>query len=257
MAGLGVLHVGDRLSILQAFNPGMAVGFLIEHGLGALPVMGAVFLAVTGAEALYADMGHFGRGPIRVAWTAVVFPALALNYLGQGSLVLARPETLENPFFLMAPGWLLLPLVLLATAATVIASQAVITGAYSLTHQAVQLGLLPRLETRHTSESLVGQIYMPRVNWVLLAGVLMLVVGFGDSAALASAYGIAVTGDDGDHLAARVRGVPARLGLAGLARRGGAAAAARDRADLPRREPRQGVRRRLRAARCSPGALAC
>ena len=194
MAGLGLLHIGDNLSIFRAFNPAAAVGFVVEHGLTALPVMGAVFLAVTGAEALYADMGHFGRGPIRLAWTTVVFPALALNYLGQGALVLARPETVGNSFFLMAPGWLLLPLVLLATVATVIASQAVITGAFSLTHQAVQLGLLPRLETRHTSESVAGQIYMPGVNWILLAGVLMLVLGFGNSSALASAYGIAVTG---------------------------------------------------------------
>ena len=194
MAALGLRHIGDNLGIFGAFNPANAVEFIISHGTGALPVMGSVFLAVTGAEALYADMGHFGRGPIRLAWTCLVFPALALNYLGQGALVLAHPETLANPFFLMAPAWALLPLVLLATAATVIASQAVITGAYSITHQAVQFGLLPRLETRHTSEALAGQIYMPRVNWTLLAGVLLLVVAFGDSASLASAYGIAVTG---------------------------------------------------------------
>lgn len=194
MAGLGILHIGDRLGILAAINPANAVDFLLEHRMGSLPVMGSVFLAVTGAEALYADMGHFGRGPIRVAWSSLVFPALALNYLGQGSLVLKHPDTVVNPFFLMAPGWALLPVVLLATAATVIASQAVITGAYSITHQAVQLGLLPRLETRHTSSSQVGQIYMPRVNWTLLAGVILLVVTFKNSAALASAYGIAVTG---------------------------------------------------------------
>ncbi|MER2508477.1 potassium transporter Kup [Amaricoccus sp.] len=194
LAALGLRHIGDNLGIFGAFNPAMAVEFLASHGTGALPAMGSVFLAVTGAEALYADMGHFGRGPIRVAWAGLVFPALALNYLGQGALVLARPEALANPFFLMTPAWALLPLVLLATAATVIASQAVITGAYSITHQAVQLGLLPRLETRHTSEALVGQIYMPRVNWTLLAGVLVLVVFFGNSGALASAYGIAVTG---------------------------------------------------------------
>jgi KUP system potassium uptake protein len=156
--------------------------------------MGSVFLAVTGAEALYADMGHFGRGPIRVAWAYVVFPALALNYLGQGSLVLAHPEAAENSFFLLAPSWGLLPLVLLATLATVIASQAVITGAYSLTHQAVQLGFLPRFEIRHTSESLAGQIFMPRVNNLLLLAVLGLIVLFGSSSALASAYGIAVIG---------------------------------------------------------------
>jgi KUP system potassium uptake protein len=194
MALLGLVHAGDRLAIFNAFNPIHAVGFVASHGLGALPVMGSVFLAVTGAEALYADMGHFGRGPIRVAWLGLVFPALALNYLGQGSLVLARPETVENPFFLMAPAWGLLPLVLLATAATIIASQAVISGAFSLTRQAVQLGLLPRLEIQHTSESLAGQVYMPRVNWALLAAVLILVLAFRSSSALASAYGIAVTG---------------------------------------------------------------
>jgi KUP system potassium uptake protein len=194
MAALGLYHAGDRLAIFHAFNPWNAVEFLLTHGLGALPVMGSVFLAVTGGEALYADMGHFGRGPIRVAWLGLVFPALALNYLGQGSLVLAEPETVENPFFLMAPAWGLLPLVLLATVATVIASQAVISGAYSLTQQAIQLGLLPRLEIQHTSASQVGQIYMPRVNWMLLAAVLFLVFVFGSSSALAAAYGIAVTG---------------------------------------------------------------
>jgi KUP system potassium uptake protein len=188
------MHAGDRPLIFAALNPGAAGAFLLGHGLSALPVMGAVFLAVTGAEALYADMGHFGRGPIRAAWLGLVFPALALNYLGQGSLVLANPLAAANPFFLLAPGWGLLPLVLLATCATVIASQAVISGAYSLTQQAVQLGLLPRLEIQHTSESQVGQIYMPRVNWVLLAAVLALVLLFGESSALASAYGIAVTG---------------------------------------------------------------
>ena len=194
LALLGLLHAGDRPAIFNALNPVHAVGFLASHGFGALPVMGSVFLAVTGAEALYADMGHFGRGPIRTAWLGLVFPALALNYLGQGSLVLARPETVANPFFLMAPGWGLLPLVLLATAATIIASQAVISGAFSLTRQAVQLGLLPRLEIQHTSETLFGQVYMPRVNWMLLAAVLVLVVSFRSSGALASAYGIAVTG---------------------------------------------------------------
>ncbi len=140
-----------------------------------LVTLGAVFLAVTGAEALYADLGHFGRAPIQTAWLVVVLPALALNYLGQGALVLANPKAIENPFFLMYPDWALLPMVGLATAATVIASQAVITGAYSLTQQAIQLGLLPRLEIRHTSATQVGQIYMPRVNVLLLMGVLLLV----------------------------------------------------------------------------------
>ncbi len=194
MAALGLLHAGDRLAIFHALNPLHATGFVVSHGLGALPVMGSVFLAVTGAEALYADMGHFGRGPIRSAWLGLVFPALTLNYLGQGSLVLARPEAVANPFFLMAPDWGLLPLVLLATAATIIASQAVISGAFSLTQQAIQLGLLPRFEIQHTSESQVGQIYLPRVNWMLLAVVLILVLSFRSSSALASAYGIAVTG---------------------------------------------------------------
>jgi KUP system potassium uptake protein len=194
IGGLGLYHVGDKPAILAALNPWEAVEFLIDHRLGSLAVMGSVFLAVTGAEALYADMGHFGRGPIRVAWMAVVLPALALNYIGQGSLVLANPEAAHNSFFLLAPSWGLLPLVLLATLAAVIASQAVISGAYSLTHQAVQLGLLPRFEVRHTSESQAGQVYLPKVNWLLLIGVIMLVVIFGSSASLASAYGIAVTG---------------------------------------------------------------
>ncbi len=194
MAALGISHIGDRPQIFAAFNPGEAIGFLVLHGFGSLTVMGSVFLAVTGAEALYADMGHFGRGPIRTAWGCLIFPSLVLCYLGQGSLVLADPDKMNNPFFLMAPAWALMPLVLLATCATVIASQAVISGTYSLTQQAVQLGLLPRLEIQHTSESLVGQIYMPRVNWTLMVVVLGLVMFFESSSRLASAYGIAVTG---------------------------------------------------------------
>ena len=180
--------------MLAAFNPVYGVRFLAGHGMIGLVTLGAVFLAVTGAEALYADLGHFGRRPIQAAWLALVLPALALNYLGQGALVLANPKAIENPFFLLYPDWALLPMVVLATAATVIASQAVITGAYSLTQQAIQLGLLPRLEIRHTSATQVGQIYMPRVNTLLLVGVLLLVVLFRSSSALASAYGIAVTG---------------------------------------------------------------
>ena len=180
--------------MLLAFNPYYGVSFLLHHGIIGFFTLGAVFLVVTGAEALYADLGHFGRGPIRFAWLVVVLPALTLNYLGQGALVLADPKAIENPFFLLYPSWALLPMVVLATAATVIASQAVITGAYSLTRQAIQLGLLPRLEIRHTSEALFGQIYMPRVNTLLLVGVLLLVALFRSSSALASAYGIAVTG---------------------------------------------------------------
>ncbi|HZQ11978.1 MAG TPA: potassium transporter Kup [Pseudolabrys sp.] len=194
IAAGGLWHIGQNPAVLFAFNPWHGVNFLIHHGMIALFTLGAVFLVVTGAEALYADLGHFGRGPIRFAWLTVVLPALLVNYLGQGALVLANPKSIENPFFLLYPQWALLPMVVLATAATVIASQAVITGAYSLTRQAIQLGLLPRLEIVHTSEALFGQIYMPRVNTLLLIGVLLLVALFRSSGALASAYGIAVTG---------------------------------------------------------------
>ncbi|MEJ2623792.1 MAG: KUP/HAK/KT family potassium transporter, partial [Pseudolabrys sp.] len=194
IAGVGLWHIAQNPVVLYAFNPWHGVSFLLGHGIVALFTLGAVFLVVTGSEALYADLGHFGRGPIRFAWLTVVLPALTINYLGQGALVLADPKAIANPFFLMFPKSALLPIVLLAGAATVIASQAVITGAYSLTQQAIQLGLLPRLEIRHTSEALVGQIYMPRVNALLLFGVLMLVALFRSSCALASAYGIAVTG---------------------------------------------------------------
>jgi KUP system potassium uptake protein len=194
IAAGGIWHVGQNLRVLLAFNPWYGVNFLLHHGIVGFYTLGAVFLVVTGAEALYADLGHFGRGPIRAAWLVVVLPALLINYLGQGALVLANPKSVENPFFLLFPDWALLPMVLLATVATVIASQAVITGAYSLTRQAIQLGLLPRFEIRHTSEALFGQIYMPRVNTLLLVGVLLLVALFRSSSALASAYGIAVTG---------------------------------------------------------------
>jgi KUP system potassium uptake protein len=190
----GLYYIGTDPSILLAFNPAYGVEFLLQHGTVGLATLGAVFLAVTGAEALYADLGHFGKRPIQYAWLGLVLPSLVLNYLGQGAAVLADPKLIKNPFYLLYPEWALLPMVALATAATVIASQAVITGAYSLTRQAIQLGLLPRLEIRHTSESHAGQIYMPRVNAVLLIGVLLLVGMFRSSDALASAYGIAVTG---------------------------------------------------------------
>jgi KUP system potassium uptake protein len=194
MGGLGLLHIADDWEVFLAFNPYYGVAFLVTHPGTAFSILGSVCLAVTGAEALYADLGHFGRRPIRVAWGTVVFPALALNYLGQGALVLSNPDTIANPFFLLAPPWLLLPLVVLATLATIVASQAVITGAFSLTRQAIQLGLLPRLEVRFTSETHQGQIYLPRVNWLLLAAVVTLVLLFGSSSSLASAYGIAVFG---------------------------------------------------------------
>lgn len=194
LAAAGLWHIGDNPAVLRAFNPVHGAAFVVGHGVIGLLTLGAVFLVVTGAEALYADLGHFGKKPIRAAWLTVVLPALTINYLGQGALVLADPKAIENPFFLLYPDWAILPMVGLATAATVIASQAVITGAYSITSQAIQLGLLPRFEIRHTSESQFGQIYMPRVNTLLLIGVLVLVAFFRSSSALASAYGIAVTG---------------------------------------------------------------
>ena len=194
IAVAGVAYIARNPVVLLAFNPIYAIEFLSSHGMIGLITLGAVFLAVTGTEALYADLGHFGRKPIQIAWVGLVLPSLALNYLGQGALVLADPKAVENPFFLMYPEWALLPMVVLATAATVIASQAVITGAYSLSQQAIQLGLMPRLEIRHTSGEHYGQIYMPRVNLLLLIGVLLLVLMFRSSSALASAYGIAVTG---------------------------------------------------------------
>jgi KUP system potassium uptake protein len=194
IAAPGLWYVARFPEVLLAFIPYYGIHFLLHHGIVGFFTLGAVFLVVTGSEALYADLGHFGRGPIRFAWLMIVLPALTMNYLGQGALVLANPKSIENPFFLLYPHWALLPMVVLAAASTVIASQAVITGAYSLTRQAIQLGLLPRLEIRHTSESLFGQIYMPRVNTLLLIGVLLLVALFRSSSALASAYGIAVTG---------------------------------------------------------------
>jgi KUP system potassium uptake protein len=190
----GLVFVAGNPEVLLAVYPGYAVEFLAGHGVIGLVTLGAVFLAVTGAEALYADLGHFGKRPIQVAWVGLVLPSLAVNYLGQGALVLADPKAIENPFFLLYPTWALLPMVVLATVATVIASQAVITGAYSISQQAIQLGLLPRLEIRHTSQEHYGQIYMPRVTLFLLVGVLFLVLMFRSSSALASAYGIAVTG---------------------------------------------------------------
>ncbi len=190
----GLWHVAQNPSVLAAFNPVHGVSFVLSHGYIGLLTLGAVFLVVTGAEALYADLGHFGRRPIRMAWLTVCLPALTINYLGQGALLLGNSRAIANPFFLLYPHWALGPMVALATAATIIASQAVISGAYSLTAQAIQLGLLPRLEIRHTSESQFGQIYIPRVNLILLIGVLLLVVQFRSSGALASAYGIAVTG---------------------------------------------------------------
>ncbi len=190
---LGLVHIVDDPSVMAAINPAYAVQFLLTHGTIGLVTLGAVFLAVTGGEALYADLGHFGRKPIQAGWLYFVLPSLLINYFGQGALVLSHPAAIENSFYLMVPEGLLLPMVVLATAATVIASQAVITGAFSLTRQAVQLGLLPRFEVRFTSETHAGQIYLPRVNTLLLIGVMFLVLMFRTSSNLASAYGIAVS----------------------------------------------------------------
>jgi KUP system potassium uptake protein len=203
IGGLGIWHIADEPSILRVFWPGYGISFLASHGVTGLFVLGAVFLTVTGAEALTADMGHFGRLPIRIAWFLLVFPALALNYLGQGAFALNALEAAQHTgvafknadwFFLLAPEALRAPLIVLAGAATVIASQAVITGAFSLTQQAVQLGLLPRLRIRNTSADFAGQVYLPAINWLLLIGVLVLVIQFKTSSAMAAAYGIAVTG---------------------------------------------------------------
>ncbi|TCS12436.1 potassium transporter Kup [Caulobacter sp. BK020] len=194
LGALGLFHLVDDLSILRAFNPWYGLRFLLENGFLGFVILGSVFLAVTGAEALYADMGHFGKSPIRAAWLYLAFPCLALNYLGQGSLVLDHPASRHNPFWDMVPTFAYWPVLLMATVATVIASQAVITGAFSMTQQAVQLGLLPRLDIKRTSETQAGQIYVPSVNTFLLVGVLILLVMFQSSHKLASAYGIAVTG---------------------------------------------------------------
>jgi KUP system potassium uptake protein len=194
LAVAGVRQVLHHPGILRAISPHYGADFLLHHGTVAFIALGSVVLTVTGAEALYADMGHFGRSPIRRAWFLLVFPALILNYMGQGALILRQPDAIDNPFFLLFPHWARIPMVLLATMATVIASQAVISGAFSVTRQAVQLGFLPRLTILHTSRHEVGQVYVPVVNWGIFVAVVALVVGFGSSAHLASAYGIAVTG---------------------------------------------------------------
>ena len=193
IAVLGISWLVERPVVLTAIDPRHAVAFFGEHRLHGFAVLGAVFLVVTGGEALYADMGHFGKRPIRIAWFGLVLPALMLNYFGQGALLLTDPKAVEQPFFLLAPSWALLPLVVLATAAAIIASQALISGAFSLTRQAIQLGYSPRLDIEHTSSFEMGQVYVPQVNWALMVSTIAIVIGFGSSTALAAAYGIAVT----------------------------------------------------------------
>ncbi len=193
LAVLGVSWIQTNPSVMVAFNPAHAVNFFIRNGGHGFIVLGSVFLVVTGGEALYADMGHFGRKPIRLAWFALAFPALILNYLGQGAMLLQAPEAAASPFYLMAPGWALYPLVILSTMAAVIASQALISGVFSMTHQAMQLGYCPRMGVEHTSASHKGQIYIPQINWALMVATVGLVIGFGSSSAIAAAYGIAVS----------------------------------------------------------------
>ena len=193
IAVLGVMWLTRAPIVLTAIDPRHAFSFFREHGWHGFAVLGAVFLVVTGGEALYADMGHFGKRPIRFAWFVLVLPALLLNYFGQGALLLTDPAAAAQPFFLLAPSWALIPLVVLATAAAIIASQALISGAFSLTQQAIQLGYCPRLDIEHTSHSEMGQVYVPQVNWALMLSTIVIVIGFGSSTALAAAYGIAVT----------------------------------------------------------------
>ena len=193
LAAMGVINIVQAPAILAALNPMHAVTFMLDNGWVAFVALGAVVLAFTGAEALYADMGHFGKKPIRIAWSAIVAPALTLNYFGQGALLLHQPEALSNPFYQQLGPWSVYPLVLLATMATVIASQATISGTFSMTHQAISLGVLPRMRVVHTSEHEVGQIYIPMVNWMQMGAVMLAVVGFGASDRLGAAYGIAVT----------------------------------------------------------------
>ena len=194
LGAIGLYHITKNPMILSALNPTYAFHFLADRGAGVFLAVGAVVLAITGAEALYADMGHFGKPAIRIAWSCLVLPGLALNYLGQGALLLSTPEAANNPFYLSFPQQLLIPAVILATLATIIASQAVISGAYSITQQAIQLGFLPRMQIRHTSASESGQIYVPAINWLLLVAVVITTIAFQNSSAIASAYGIAVTG---------------------------------------------------------------
>jgi KUP system potassium uptake protein len=194
LGAAGVWNIAKAPAILQAIDPTYAFHFVTGHGTASFIVLGSVLLAITGAEALYADLGHFGKRAIRLAWFAVALPGLVLNYFGQGALLITQPGAIENPFYLAYPAWALYPMVVLATLATVIASQATISGAYSMTQQAVQLGYLPRMTIRHTSSQTAGQIYIPAVNWILLAAVIAAVIGFGTSSRLASAYGVAVMG---------------------------------------------------------------
>ena len=194
LAAVGIWNVAKAPAILKAMDPAYAFHFVTGHGFASFIVLGSVLLAVTGAEALYADMGHFGKRAIRIAWFGVAAPSLILNYFGQGALLISNPSAIDNPFYLAYPGWALYPMVVLATAATIIASQATISGAFSMTQQAVQLGYLPRMTILHTSAQTMGQIYVPAVNWTLLVIVVAAVVGFGSSSRLASAYGVAVMG---------------------------------------------------------------
>jgi KUP system potassium uptake protein len=242
---LGLVQIIHAPHVLWALDPSYALALFGAHQWLAFATLGAVFLAVTGAEALYVDMGHFGRLPIRIAWFGLVLPGLLLNYFGQGALLLANPGAASNPFYMLAPAWALYPIVVLATWATVIASQAVISGVFSISGQAVQLGYLPRLTVRHTSAQTIGQIYIPAINWLLLAGVVLLVLGFETSSNLAAAYGIAVSTAMAIDAGARRDCRAWRLGLAAAAGNCGVRGISRRRSHLCLRQCAQALCRRL------------
>jgi KUP system potassium uptake protein len=250
LAVMGVSWIVREPQVLQALNPWYGLHLFTEHKVGALAVLAGVFLTVTGGEALYADMGHFGKSPIRAAWIVVVMPALVLNYFGEGALLIENPAAITNPFYLMAPSWSLWPLIILATMASLIGSQAVISGVFSVTTQAVSLGLLPRVRVEHSSAEHAGQIYVPTMNWLLMTASLALVIGFGTSAALAGAYGLAVSGAMTIVTPLTLSLIKSRTGRESRALRAGLVAAVHHRYRLPARQSHQAVGRRLAAAWC-------
>ncbi len=253
LAMMGVSWIVREPGVLLALDPSRAILLLAQHQVGSLGVLAGVFLTVTGGEALYADMGHFGKAPIRLGWICIVMPALVLNYFGQGAMLIENPADIRNPFYLMAPSWSLWPMVILATAATVIASQAVISGVFSVTTQAVSLGLLPRLRVEHSSADNAGQIYVPTMNWILMAAALALVVGFGSSGALAGAYGLAVSGAMTIVTPLTLSLIKSRTGPREPGFAHGSVAAVHHRRRIPVRQPDPARDRRVAAAGVGPG----
>ena len=251
----GIWNIVKTPAILDALNPINALHFVTDHGVASFIVLGSVLLAITGAEALYADMGHFGKRAISIAWFSVAAPALVLNYFGQGALLIAHPEAIENPFYLAFPSWALYPMIALATAATIIASQATISGAYSMTQQAIQLGYLPRMAIKHTSARTMGQIYVPAVNWILLVIVMAAVIGFGSSSRLASAYGVSVMGTMLVTTFLTFFVIRYALGISVVAVRARHRLLHDDRRYVPCRRPAQGLGRRMVSAGAGRGDL--